>query len=246
VNGAFRVEGRWPSPITLSRAWGKAIARPWNDEAPDGFLRLLRGRADFLESATERVASISGSGVFSPAMFSSSMRIWKRTGYEEVRRLDVMERPLGAEIERPQLPIEQTTEPPWQRLLEIDRSAFTGFWRMSLDGLKEALSSTSSSATLTASIDDEIVGYVIVGAQWGTAYLQRVAVEKESTGGGVGTALVRAAVEWARHTSAVSMVLNVRSENERASSIYERCGFSNTGRTLRILRYGDTSLLEPS
>jgi ribosomal-protein-alanine N-acetyltransferase len=178
-------------------------------------------------------------------MFSSSMRIWSRTGYEEVRRLDVMERPLGTAIERPDLPIEQTAEPPWQRLLEIDRSAFAGFWRMNLDGLKEALASTSNSATLTATIDDEIVGYVIVGAQWGTAYLQRVAVEAARAGGGIGTALVRAAVEWARQTSAASMVLNVRSENERASSVYERCGFANTGRTLRILRYGDTRLLEP-
>lgn len=128
--------------------------------------------------------------------------------------------------------------------MAIDRSAFTGFWRMSLDGLKEAHASTSNSATLTVSHDGEMVGYVIVGAQWGTAYLQRVAVEAGRTGAGFGTALVRAAVEWARQTSAASMVLNVRSENERASSLYERCGFSDTGRTLRILRYGDTSLLE--
>lgn len=242
--GAFRVEGTWPSPITLSRGWGRAIARPWNDEAPDGFLRLLRGRAEFLQAATEWVASAGDGGVFSPAMFSSSMRIWRRAGYEEVRRLDVMERPLGTEIEGPRLPIEQTTEPPWDRLMAIDRSAFRGFWRMSLDGLREALASTSHSAALTVSIDGEIVGYVIVGAQWGTAYLQRVAVEAGRTGGGIGTALVRAAVEWARQTSAASMVLNVRSENERASRLYERCGFSNTGRTLRILRWGETSLLE--
>ena len=243
MNGAFRVEGQWPSPITLSRGWGKAVARPWNAEAPDGFLRLLRGRADFLESATEEVASISGSGVFSPAMFSSSMRIWKRAGSEEVRRLTVMERPLGTDIEAPPMPIEASVEVPWHRVLEIDRSAFTGFWRMSLEGLKEALASTNPSVTLTASIDQKIVGYVIVGAQWGTAYLQRVAVEEQSAGRGIGTALVRAAVRWARQTSAGSMVLNVRSQNERASRVYERCGFSNTGKTLRILRYGDTTLL---
>ncbi len=111
--------------------------------------------------------------------------------------------------------------------------------------MREALASTSPSATLTASIDEEIVGYVIVGAQWGTAYLQRVAVEKQSAGQGVGTALVRAAVRWARQTSAASMVLNVRSRNERASRLYERCGFTNTERELRILRYGDTKLLGP-
>lgn len=244
VNGAFRVDGNWPSPITLSRGWGRATARPWNNEAPDAFVRLLRGRAEFLESVTERVAAISGSGVFSPPMFAGSMRVWKRAGYREARRLLVMERPLGVEVQNPHMDIEEVVEPPWQRVLEIDRFAFDGFWRMSLDGLREALTSTSPAAVLTASIDREVVGYAIVGAQWGTAYLQRVAVETGSAGQGIGTDLVRAAVRWARRTSAASMVLNVRSENARAVSVYERCGFSITSRTLRILRYGETSLLE--
>lgn len=243
MNGAFRVEGEWPSPITITRGWSKATARPWNDEAPDGFLRLERGRSDFLRSATDEVTAISGGGVFSPAMFAGSTRIWSRAGYQEVMRLEVMERPLAVGIDRPKGEVKVASKPSWPRLLEIDQQAFGGFWRMSLHGLQEALNSTTSATVLTATTDGQVAGYAIVGSQWGTGYLQRVAVEPSQGGRGMGTDLVRAAVAWARTTSAATIVLNVRSVNERARRLYERCGFSQTGTQLRILCYGETTLL---
>lgn len=243
VNGAFRVEGSWPSPITISQGWGRAVARPWNDEAADAFLRLERGRADFLRSATEEITEISGSGVFSPAMFSGSTRIWTRAGYEDVRQLEIMERPLRPAPAHAAGEIREETEPDWNRLLQIDQVSFQGFWRMSADGLREALDSTSPSAVLTIRVDQAVVGYAIVGAQWGTSYLQRVAVDPGHGGRGLGTNLVRACVGWARRTAAASMVLNVRHENSRARRLYEREGFAITGRKLHILRYGNTTLL---
>lgn len=243
VNGAFRVEGSWPSPITISHGWGRASARPWNDEAADAFLRLERGRTDFLRSATHALSEISGSGVFSPAMFSGSMRIWIRAGYEDVRRLDVMERPLGVTSSGAMGEIREESDPDWNRLLEIDRVAFQGFWRMSLDGLREALLSTSPSAVLTIRADRMVVGYAIVGSQWGTSYLQRVAVDPDHGGRGLGANLVRACLGWAGRTAASSMVLNVRHENSRARGLYEREGFTMTGRKLHILRHGNTTLL---
>ncbi len=244
VNGAFRVDGEWPSPVTITRGWSKATARPWNDETRDGFIRLERGRADFLRSATDQVSTMSGGGVFSPALFRESARIWLRAGYVEVARLEVMERPLGVATERPTREAELVDRPPWPRLLEIDQRAFQGFWRMSIHGLKEALGSTGSAAVLTATVGSHLAGYVIVGSQWGTAYLQRVAVDPSFGGDGIGTDLVRAAIEWARSTPAATIVLNVRSENSRAKKLYERIGFRPTGTSLRILRHGDTTLLD--
>ena len=243
MNGAFRVEGEWPSSITFTRGWSKATARPWNNEASDGFIRLERGRADFLRAVTEKVAETCGGGVFSPALFGDATRIWVRAGYEEVRRLQVMERPLGVEIERERSKVKVAEPPPWDRLLEIDEAAFEGFWRMSIEGLQEASHSTATSVVLTAMDSDYVGGYAIVGSQWGTAYLQRIAVDPASEGKGIGTDLVRAAVAWARSTPAATIVLNVRSSNTRAIALYERCGFRSTGVSLRILRHGDTTLL---
>lgn len=243
VTGMFRVEGSWPSRITISHGWSRAIARRWNDESPDAFLRLERGRSEFLKSATREVTSISGSGVFSPAMFPGSMRVWARAGYEEIRQLEVMERPLGTPLAEAEQEIRESRNPDWDRILEIDRDSFRGFWRMSPEGLSEALHSTRPSAVLTAHVDREVVGYAIVGSQWGTAYLQRVAVDAHHRGLGLGTDLVRACVGWARQTSAGSMVLNVRSENSRAKRVYERAGFTDTHSKLHLLRFGTTTLL---
>lgn len=243
VNGAFRVEGSWPSPITISQGWGRATARPWNDEAADAFVRLDRGRTEFLRSATHEIVEISGSGVFSPAMFSGSMRVWTQAGYEDVRQLEVMERPLGMAHSDAIGEIREDPDPDWDRLLDVDRMSFQGFWRMSLDGLREALHSTNPSAVLTMRVSRSVVGYAIVGSRWGTSYLQRVAVDPDHRGQGLGTNLVRACVGWARHTGAASMVLNVRGENSWARRLYEREGFTVTGRKLHILRHGTTTLL---
>lgn len=239
----FRVEGSWPSPVSIRQGWGRAVARPWNDESADAFLRLERGRSDFLETATRKITSISGGGVFSPAMFPNSTRVWTRAGYEQIRQLEVLERSLRVRVAQPTRKVRRNPRPEWDRLLEIDRAAFAGFWRMSLDGLSEALSSTNLSTVLTIATDDVVFGYAIVGSQWGTSYLQRVAVDPVQGGKGLGTDLVRAAVKWARETTATSMVLNVRAENARAIRLYEREGFTNTGSKLLILRYGTTTLL---
>lgn len=243
MTDGFRVEGAWPSPISLSRGWGRATARPWNDEAPDAFLRLERGRAQFLESASETVAALSGSGVYSPALFPSATGIWTRAGYEEAGQLEVMERQLGSGVADPEHPIRPKPEPDWQRILEIDRAAFAGFWRMSIHGLTEALASTDPSAVLVTEDEGRLLGYAIVGSQWGIGYLQRVAVEPESTGRGLGRDLVRAALRWAQGTNARTLVLNVRPENERAKRLYVREGLARTGTNLRILRYGEPTLL---
>lgn len=120
--------------------------------------------------------------------------------------------------------------------MEIDRLAFQGFWRMSPAGLTEAMSSTARSVVLTVG-DTEILGYAIVGAQWNVSYLQRIAVRPEQAGKNVGSDLVRAALAWARKTSAQTMVLNVRNENARARRLYSKEGFAPTGTALRILRY---------
>lgn len=237
------MDGSWPSPIAINQGWGRATARPWNDTAPDAFLRLERGRADFLATATRHVGELSGAAVFSPAMFPGSTRIWARAGYHEVRELEVMERLLSSPIDKPLGPVSVSPEPDWARILEIDSTAFHGFWRMSLDGLLEALESTTPSAVLTIGRDSRTEGYAIVGAQWGVSYLQRVAVDPGHTGRHLGTDLVVAALLWARQAGARSMVLNVRAENTRAKRVYERQGFTTTGDQLRILRYGESALL---
>ncbi|MFV1963112.1 MAG: GNAT family N-acetyltransferase [Acidimicrobiia bacterium] len=232
----LRIEGGWPAPVTLSRGWARANARPWNDETSDAFLRLARGSHDFLAAASEDLVDLSRASVYSPALYPSSTRIWKRCGYEETFHLNVMERSVTSNRSGPTTPIDESRTPDWHAIMEIDRLAFQGFWRMSLAGLMEAMASTTRSVVLTVG-DTETVGYAIVGAQWNVSYLQRIAVHPEHTGKNIGSDLVRAALAWARRTAAQTMVLNIREENVHARRLYSKEGFVLTGAALRILRY---------
>ena len=231
-----RIEGTWPSPITISRGWSRAQARPWNADTADGFLRLERGGQDFLAAATNSLGGFGAENVHSPALYPNSTRIWIRTGYEEKHRLGVMERSLSRAIEPPKNPLSDIP-PDWDLVSALDGAAFEGFWRMGVDGLKEAIKATTHADILTQQAESGLVGYVIVGAQSGVAYLQRIAVHPDHRGKGIGSDLVRGAINWARRRTSQVMVLNVRNENAPARSLYSKEGFAPTGTQLRILSH---------
>jgi GNAT superfamily N-acetyltransferase len=238
VPSILRVEGSWPGPLTITAGWFKAKARPWNESVPDPMLRLERGGVDFLSSVTDRLEDLGASGVYSPALYRGATRVWRRAGFGDYADLNVMERPMdGGPVAGNDDGIGIDADPDWEELLTIDRSAFEGFWGMSRLGLEEAHATNKSTALLVAHSGDRLGGYAIVGSQWGTAYLHRIAVRPEETGKGLGAALMKAAIDWGNHTGATTMILNVRSENTRARRLYERLGFTDTGTSLEVLRH---------
>jgi RimJ/RimL family protein N-acetyltransferase len=66
------------------------------------------------------------------------------------------------------------------------------------------------------------------------------------TGQGLGLEFVRAGVEFARKQFAPELIiLNVAAFNERAIKVYERAGFTVTGRHLRrFARWGEVEFIE--
>ncbi|MGB7860454.1 MAG: GNAT family N-acetyltransferase [Acidimicrobiia bacterium] len=234
MSSPLRIDGMWPSPVVLSRGWARATARPWNDDIEDAFLRLERGSQAFLQSATRSMAQFGLEKVLSPALYPGTTRLWEKCGYEEVRRLTVMERSLSLPIESPPTPV-AALEPDWVAITRLDQSSFSGFWRMSLSGLQEALNSTTKSAVLCSMSGSELAGYAIVGAQWGVSYLQRIAVGPGHRGQNIGSSLVRASLRWGRGSGSQVMILNVRTDNQPARGLYEKEGFTDTGTSLRIL-----------
>ena len=231
------VEGTWPDRLRITRGWARAEARPWNDETPAAQLRLIRGGADFLVEATGVVGDRGGEPVYSPALYPTSTRVWNRAGYQRIDQLLVLERPLTLSSPEPAVAI-RTGEPDWDGLVDVDRAAFEGFWRMSRTGLEESAAATRHSTVLTVGDTGRVQGYAIVGAQRGVGYLQRIAVEPESGRRGLGTELVRAGLSWARSHGCRSMVLNVRAGALPARGLYEATGFSDTGTRLEIMGHG--------
>ncbi len=200
-------------------------------------VRVERGGAGFLTSVTRHLRDLGVEEVFSPALYPGSSRMWVDAGFEEFARLDVFERSIvGGAGAAPRHEVETGT-PPWDDILDVDRSAFEGFWAMSRLGLEEAAAASRQGAVLTLPHADGIAGYAIVGTAWGVGYLHRIAVRPGLGGQGMGQSLLTASVNWAAASGARAMVLNVRPDNERARRLYERSGFAATGSDLRVLRH---------
>jgi [ribosomal protein S18]-alanine N-acetyltransferase len=234
----LRVEGSWPDPITLTSGWLKARARPWNEAITDPMVRLERGGTEFLVAVTQSLYDLGVDSIYSPALYPGSTRVWKRAGFGDHAVLKVMERSLGT---RPPEPdpggVGVEDDPDWEEVLELDRLAFTGFWGMSRLGLEEAHRTNKSTVLLTTRTARHLSGYCIVGAQWGTVYLHRIAVRPGEAGHGLGARLVAAAIDWGASTGSQSIVLNVRPENTRAKRLYDRLGFASTRTALEVLRH---------
>ncbi|MFP3881541.1 MAG: GNAT family N-acetyltransferase [Actinomycetota bacterium] len=234
----LRVEGSWPGSLTVRAGWFRARARPWNEVISDPMLRLDRGGTEFLIAAVRRLGDLGVEAVFSPALYPGSSGVWRRSGFEDYARLDVMERAVDTGTsDNIREDVRRDPDPDWDRVLDVDRSAFEGFWGMSRLGLEEAVNVSRSNAVLVSGSNDNLSGYAIVGSQWGTVYLHRIAVRPEDSGHGVGSALLNAAIAWGRRSGARSIVLNVRPDNERAKGFYARHGFIETHTALEVLRH---------
>ncbi|HUG31522.1 MAG TPA: GNAT family N-acetyltransferase [Acidimicrobiia bacterium] len=233
----LRVDGSWPGSITISAGWFRARARPWNESVTDPMVRLERGGTEFLSAVTRRLYETGAGSIYSPALYPSATRVWTRAGFEIDARLDVMERALGGARSKLPTDIEIESDPDWTEILELDRLAFEGFWGMSRLGLQEAHQTNKDTVVITDRLDGRVAGYCIVGVQWGTVYLHRIAVRPDVSGRGIGARLVDAAVGWGNATGAQTMVLNVRPENARAQRLYQRLGFNNAGTALEVLRH---------
>jgi ribosomal-protein-alanine N-acetyltransferase len=244
VESLLRVEGSWPGSISLSAGWYRARARPWNEAIADPMLRLERGGADFLRLVTAHLHGQGVEAVYSPALYPSATDVWRRAGFDDFVSLDIMERPL---VGMP-FPVDDTgvvieRRPDWEQILEVDRLAFEGFWGMSRLGLREAQKTNRTSAVLVATAEGNVSGYAIVGMQWSTVYLHRIAVRPEEGGRGLGSALLVSALDWGTRSGGNSMVLNVRPENTKAKRLYERMGFVSATTALEVLRHGQPRLL---
>ena len=86
-----------------------------------------------------------------------------------------------------------------------------------------------------ARIDGEAVGMVSATApRDGEVELISMWVAPRARGRGVGEALIGEAVTWAGLQAASQITLSVRSDNERAISLYARQGFVDDGPTVGV------------
>jgi RimJ/RimL family protein N-acetyltransferase len=114
------------------------------------------------------------------------------------------------------------SEPP------VDVDARAARWR--LDG------------TLVAAVDDDPVGLLFVDVTpFGFGEIGML-VAREWRGRGVGSALIAAAIDWAREHGLHKLSLSVFAHNAAAIALYDKFGFVEEGRRVRHFRRANGEL----
>ncbi|MDQ3929987.1 MAG: GNAT family N-acetyltransferase [Chloroflexota bacterium] len=112
----------------------------------------------------------------------------------------------------------------------------------------EADAKSDNSVFMVAEANGQIIGLLDCSggkrkANRHSTYLG-ISIRKEWRGQGVGTALMVAAIEWARGTGIITrMELEVFAHNARAIHVYEKCGFQVEG-TRRKAFYRDGQYID--
>jgi ribosomal protein S18 acetylase RimI-like enzyme len=110
-------------------------------------------------------------------------------------------------------------------------------------GERAATVAGSGAAVLVAVVGSAVRGYVALKmvdtprdptvTPRRRAHVETVVVDGEHRGRGIGTALMRAAGEWARRRGGTELVLTVWSDNGPAEALYRRLGYQPIARILR-------------
>lgn len=231
------VRGSWPDPVQLRYRWHRADARLWNRYRTEAVLRPLSSSSAFLEACADELVTLGAEGVVSQPLQAGATDAWRRAGFRPYLSLDLFRHAMSSPVPDPTATVTVAAEPDWEAIVGLDHRAFPELWTLEADGLVEATTATSTSATHTVSDEEgNLAGYAITGVTLGTGYLQRVAVDPVAQGRGYGRSLVRASLRWARNRGATSMLLNTQPENGRSAHLYTGEGFIRVPERLALLR----------
>jgi RimJ/RimL family protein N-acetyltransferase len=101
---------------------------------------------------------------------------------------------------------------------------------------RSAAFAASSAASIVAVADGRIIGTLHVEvSRFGFGELGML-VDRDQRGRGVGSALLRAAIEWARGQGLHKLCLEVFPHNTAAIAMYRKAGFAEEGRRVRQYR----------
>jgi [ribosomal protein S18]-alanine N-acetyltransferase len=130
------------------------------------------------------------------------------------------------------LEIRRLTYADLPQVVAIERRAFTTPWSLAMFVLEL---SKPSGVCLAATIEDEIIGYLVCSRYDTVWHVMNVAVDPDRRRRGIATALMQALIE--RVGDDAPLTLEVRRSNTGALALYERFGFRSAG--MRRRYYAD-------
>jgi len=218
---------------------------PWQGQSFVALVGPARaGRSPTPLTIDNCLTQISQRGVtkaVTPALSPREAQPFFQAGFELHERLHLLARDVNTEPPRPTHPIRLGRRWNRPRVLEIDASAFESFWQFDKFSLKEARRATPTSRFVVSPQSEGIAGYAVTGRAGGRGYLQRLAVDPDFQGRGIGAALVNDGLLWL-HRKRVGMALvNTQERNHRALELYERLGFMRQKEGLLVLHWSGSA-----
>lgn len=124
-------------------------------------------------------------------------------------------------------------------IADIERRSFSDPW--SEHSFRDVLGHSRmffacARAVGAGSAAHRVLGYVVAWFAGGQGEIANLAVDPDARGRGIGSALLDAALDEARHQKTDEVFLEVRSSNLRARQLYESRGFAEVGRRRRYYR----------
>ena len=122
--------------------------------------------------------------------------------------------------------IEKMTSAHLDGVCALETACFVHPW--SRDSLQSELEN-SNSLFYVAEENEETVGYIGMNIVLDEGYIYNVAVAENHRKKGIGSALIRTLVTYAKKNSFSFLTLEVRESNTAARSLYEHFGFIKVG-----------------
>jgi ribosomal protein S18 acetylase RimI-like enzyme len=216
---------------TVSAAGTRLRVRPWRGGPDTAEVTAVPAGAlvppDLVRLAVQRAHERGYARVVTPALPRSEWRPYLDAGFtvrEELHLLahDLLDLPSRPWTGREGPRLRRVRRGDHERVLAIDQVSFQPFWRLDADALEDAVRATPSSRFR---MDRAGHGYALTGRAGDRGYLQRLAVEPDAQGRGLGTALVLDGLSWLRRWRVSEALVNTQTANEGAVRLYERLGF---------------------
>ena len=216
---------------------------PRRGNGPEGQVIPLGGGLLDVASVVEVVEHLRSHGyeaILTSALAPDEQRPFLDAGFRTEEHLDL----LLAETQPDVAPTSRRTRrmrrSDLSRVLEIDASAFTPFWRLDRTAFHEATSATPSCRRRVVSVGDplrrHVVGYAVTGRSEGQGFVQRLAVDPAHQGTGIGRALLDDALHWLAQQGATTVLVNTQPDNDAALDLYRSAGFTDRPGGLSVLR----------
>ena len=234
-------------------------ARPWPHSPRRAFLSISGSHnpsvtlpePTILQSWVATLSSWGYSSVRTSALTPSSAAALSLVGFSVAQELALLEvdhmalPPLSApahlSITRASRFARSVMKSTRNHILALDRDAFGSEWTMDTQTFAEALSATRRAAVFVCHVNDELVGFVIVGATGTTGFIQRLAVVPTARRSGVASALLASALTWTNRHGCTSSIVNTEIHNSAALRTYEKFGFEPLDNGLSVLEMTLTS-----